>query len=151
MFEVVLTVDPEDRAYRMAASIISYRACLAMATVALMACAPVRAEQPEGPPQLGEPAVARAVLNGYRRYNSACNHCHGPDGVGSTFAPSLIEQPLPFARFHEIVQQGSASGTSVMRGFADDPNVAPHIRDIYLYLEARAAGRIGRGRPVLEP
>jgi mono/diheme cytochrome c family protein len=133
----------------MAASIISHRACLAMATAALVTFAPARAEQPEGP-QFGEPAVARAVLNGYRRYNGACNHCHGPDGVGSTFAPSLIEQPLPFARFQAIVEQGSATGTSVMRGFADDPNVAPHIRDIYLYLEARAAGRIGRGRPALE-
>jgi mono/diheme cytochrome c family protein len=147
MFEVVLTVDPAGRAYRMVASITWHRACLVMATIALVAFTPVRAEQPEGPLQLGEPAVARAVLNGYRRYNSACNHCHGPDGVGSTFAPSLIEQPLPFARFQEIVEQGSASGTSVMRGFADDPNLAPHIRDIYLYLEARAAGSIGRGRP----
>jgi mono/diheme cytochrome c family protein len=124
---------------------------LAMAMVAFLACAPARAEQPTDPARLGEPAVREAILNGYRRYNSACNHCHGPDGVGSTFAPSLIEQPLPFARFQEVVEQGSASGTSVMRGFAGDPNVAPHVRDIYLYLEARANGRIGRGRPPLEP
>ena len=34
-----------------------------------------------------------------------------------------------------------------MRGFADDPNVAPYVRDIYLYLEARADGSVGRGRP----
>ena len=67
--------------------------------------------------------------------------------VGSSFAPSLIDRPLPYARFREVVEQGSASGTSVMRGFADDANVMPHIPDIYLYLEARAAGRVGRGRP----
>lgn len=120
-------------------------------TLAALAFAPALAEQRgDKPAQLGAAADANAILNGYRRYNSACNHCHGPDGVGSTFAPALIERPLPFARFEEIVQHGSARGVSVMRGFADDPNVAPHVRDIYLYLHARADGRVGRGRPALE-
>ena len=92
-------------------------------------------------------AVDRAILNGYRRYNATCSHCHGSDGVGSTFAPSLIERPLPFEQFAEVVDSGRARGNSVMRGFADDPNVAPHIADIYAYLQARAAGTVGRGRP----
>jgi mono/diheme cytochrome c family protein len=120
-------------------------------TMAALACAPAHADQPKGgQAQLGEPA-GQAILSGYRRYNSACNHCHGPDGVGSTFAPPLIDDPLPLARFAEIVREGSASGASVMRGFADDPNIAPYVQDIYLYLEARAAGTIGRGRPTLAP
>jgi mono/diheme cytochrome c family protein len=91
--------------------------------------------------------VDRAILNGYRRYNATCSHCHGSDGLGSTFAPSLIEQPLPFQQFSEVVDNGRARGTSVMRGFADDPNVAPYIADIYAYLRARATGTVGRGRP----
>ena len=131
-----------------------YSAICVAATIAALACTPARAEQPGAggaQAQRGEPAAGQAILNGYRRYNSACNHCHGPDGVGSTFAPSLIEQPLPYPRFQEIVDQGSASGVSVMRGFADDPNVAPYVRDIYLYLEARAEGTLGRGRPMLTP
>jgi mono/diheme cytochrome c family protein len=123
--------------------------CMTMATLA--PDAPARAEQPGGAEAQGDAARGQTILNGYRRYNSACNHCHGPDGVGSTFAPSLIENPLPFAPFQAIVEQGSASGVSVMRGFADDPNVAPYVRDIWLYLEARADGRIGRGRPALAP
>jgi mono/diheme cytochrome c family protein len=122
--------------------------CLAT-LLALLADAPACAEQRSGARAEVEPAAA--ILNGYRRYNSACNHCHGPDGVGSSFAPSLIEDPLPFARFEEIVEQGSARGTSVMRGFADDPNVAPYVRDIWLYLEARAEGSLGRGRPAPQP
>jgi mono/diheme cytochrome c family protein len=92
-------------------------------------------------------AVDRAILNGYRRYNATCSHCHGPDGLGSTFALSLIERPLPFEQFAEVVNNGRARGDSVMRGFADDPNVAPHIADIYRYLQARAEGTVGRGRP----
>jgi mono/diheme cytochrome c family protein len=122
--------------------------CLASAALAaLVADAPARAAQPGSGQAREEAALAQTILNGYRRYNSACNHCHGPDGIGSTFAPSLIEQTLPYPRFHEVVEQGSASGLSVMRGFADDPNVAPFVRDIWLYLEARANGSVGRGRP----
>jgi hypothetical protein len=34
-----------------------------------------------------------------------------------------------------------------MKGFADDPNIAPHIDDLYAYLQARADGALGRGRP----
>ena len=34
-----------------------------------------------------------------------------------------------------------------MKGFAGNPNVEPHIGDIYAYLQARAEGRLGRGRP----
>jgi mono/diheme cytochrome c family protein len=45
-------------------------------------------------PVADQPAVDRAILNGYRRYDASCSHCHGPDGVGSTFAPSLIERSL---------------------------------------------------------
>ena len=100
-------------------------------------------------PGSDQPAVDRAILNGYRRYNASCSHCHGPDGVGSTFAPSLIERPLPLASFQEIVRNGQASGASVMRGFADDPNIAPYVGDIYAYLQARADGTVGRGRPTV--
>ena len=63
-------------------------ACLILATVALGAGVPARAEQPaaDALAQPGDAAAARAVLNGYRRYQATCSHCHGPDGVGSTFA-----------------------------------------------------------------
>jgi mono/diheme cytochrome c family protein len=98
--------------------------------------------------QAADAALEAAILNGYRRYHGTCSHCHGPDGRGGSFAPSLIETQLPFPRFEAIVRDGVASGTSVMQGFADDPNLAPYIGDIYAYLRARAEGVIGRGRPV---
>ena len=92
-------------------------------------------------------AEEKRLLNGFRRYQGTCGHCHGPDGVGGSFAPSLIENPMPFAGFKTIVENGSVTGTSVMKGFANDPNVMDHIDDIYAYLSARSEGRIGRGRP----
>jgi mono/diheme cytochrome c family protein len=105
------------------------------------------AELPDREVAPDQPVVDPAILNGYRRYNGSCSHCHGPDGVGSTFAPSLIERPQALEAFQQVVRNGQTRGGSVMRGFADDPNVAPHIGDIYAYLAARAAGTVGRGRP----
>lgn len=91
--------------------------------------------------------VDKATYNGFRRYHSSCNHCHGPDGMGSTIGPSLVETLPDIENFRRIVREGQGSGTSVMKGFADDPNVEPYIDDIYAYLQARADGALGRGRP----
>ena len=30
-----------------------------------------------------------ATYNGYRRYHGECHVCHGPNGLGSTYAPAL--------------------------------------------------------------
>lgn len=92
-----------------------------------------------------------SILNGYRRYHASCNHCHGPDGVGSSFGPGLIEAPIGAENFRDAVLNGRSSGQSVMKGFAKDPNVEPYVADIYTYLRARAEGHIGRGRPRLTP
>ena len=35
--------------------------------------------------------VDSGTYNGYRRYHSYCHVCHGPDGLGSSYAPALIE------------------------------------------------------------
>jgi mono/diheme cytochrome c family protein len=87
------------------------------------------------------------TYNGYRRYNSICIHCHGPDGIGGSFAPSLIVAPLDLPAFRQAVLAGVTNGNSVMKGFAGDGNVEPYIEDIYAYLQARADGALGRGRP----
>jgi len=91
--------------------------------------------------------VDKRTYNGYRRYNSICIHCHGPDGIGSSFAPSLIAAPLDLPAFRQVVLAGRTIGNSVMKGFAGDGNVEPYIEDIYAYVRARADGALGRGRP----
>jgi mono/diheme cytochrome c family protein len=91
--------------------------------------------------------VDAATYNGFRRYHAGCNHCHGQDGLGSTFGPSLVDRLPALEAFRRIVRGGTGGGTAVMKGFADDPNVAPYIDDIYAYLQARADGVLGRGRP----
>jgi mono/diheme cytochrome c family protein len=91
--------------------------------------------------------VEANTRNGFKRYHAGCNHCHGPDGMGSTIGPSLVDRLPEIEAFRAIVREGRSNGLSVMRGFASDPNVAPYIDDIYAYLKARADGAIGRGRP----
>jgi mono/diheme cytochrome c family protein len=91
--------------------------------------------------------VDKRTYNGYRRYNSICIHCHGPDGIGGSFAPSLIAVPLDLPAFRQAVLAGVTNGNSVMKGFAGDGNVEPYVEDIYAYLQARADGVLGRGRP----
>jgi mono/diheme cytochrome c family protein len=94
--------------------------------------------------------VDAKTYNGYRRFHAGCNHCHGQDGLGSTVGPSLVERLPDLDAFRRIVRDGAGRETAVMKGFADDPNVAPHIDDIYAYLQARADGALDRGRPARE-
>jgi hypothetical protein len=67
--------------------------------------------------------------------------------MGSMFGPSLVEGLPDVEAFRRTVYGGRGNGPSVMKGFADDPNVAPYVDDIYAYLQARAEGVLGRGRP----
>jgi len=92
-------------------------------------------------------------FSGFRRFNSECYVCHGPDGVGSTFAPALTEslKTMPYEQFLEIVVNGKQEvNTAVqkkMPAFGTNPNVMCYLDDIYAYLKARSDGAIGRGRP----
>ena len=94
-----------------------------------------------------------ATFSGFRRYNSICHTCHGPDGVGSTFAPALTEslKRLNYEQFIEIVVNGKQEvNTAVqkkMPAFGTDPNVMCYLDDIYAYLKARSDGALARGRP----
>ncbi len=93
------------------------------------------------------------IFNGYRRYHAICHTCHGPDGLGSSFAPNLTEslKTIPYDKFMEIVVNGrtdvSTSSDKRMPALGTDPNVMCYIDDIYAYLKARSDGAIGRGRP----
>ncbi|HEX6958321.1 MAG TPA: c-type cytochrome, methanol metabolism-related [Ferrovibrio sp.] len=94
-----------------------------------------------------------AVFNGFRRYNSICNTCHGPDGAGSSFAPALVDslKRLSYDQFLEIVVNGkeevNTAAEKKMPMFGTNPNVMCYIDDIYAYLKARSDGALGRGRP----
>ena len=112
----------------------------------LLLAATLPAQNPARAGQAARPDPA-TLREGWRRYQGVCGHCHGPDGAGSSFAPGLIAPLAERARFAAVTLDGIAGPRGVMRGFAGDPNVEPHLDAIYAYLAERASGRLGRGRP----
>ena len=107
----------------------------------------------EKPYEVVDGKVDFGTYNGYRRYHSFCHVCHGPDALGSSYAPALIESlpEIGYQGYLEAVIYGvenvSQSQQSVMPAFGEVADVVNYIDDIYAYLKARADGAIGRGRP----
>ena len=93
------------------------------------------------------------TYSGFRRYHSECHVCHGPDGMGSTFAPAIIEslKDITYDKFVDVVVNGQenvgVSAQSKMPAFGTNLNVMCFLDDIYIYLRARADDAVGRGRP----
>jgi methanol metabolism-related c-type cytochrome len=89
------------------------------------------------------------TYSGYRRYHSECHVCHGPDGMGSTYAPALTDslKTMSYGDFMGVVASGRQNGNSVMPALGDNPNVACYMDDLYVYLRARANDAVGRVRP----
>ena len=54
--------------------------------------------------------VDEGTYNGFRRYHTSCNHCHGSDGLGSTFGPSLVNRLPEIEMFRRIVREGQTTG-----------------------------------------
>lgn len=94
--------------------------------------------------------VDEGVAMGYQVYTGSCMPCHGPDGLGSAFAPSLLRaaERRTFEDFAQTIAEGrDVLPGQVMPSFADDVRVMSHVQDIWNYLGARAEGELGRGRP----
>jgi methanol metabolism-related c-type cytochrome len=89
------------------------------------------------------------TFSGFRRYHAECHVCHGPDGQGSSFAPSLVESVtrMDYYDFVGTVAQGRERGNSVMPSFGTNLNVMCYLDDIYVYLAAVGTESIPRGRP----
>ena len=127
-----------------------------VALVAMLAAwfvaAPASAQE-EKPYEVRDGKVDQGTYNGYRRYHASCHVCHGPDGLGSSYAPNLTDslKTLSHDDFNEVVINGrqkvSGGQQSVMPGFGAVQDVATYIDDIYAYLKARSDGVIDRGRP----
>jgi methanol metabolism-related c-type cytochrome len=93
------------------------------------------------------------TYSGFRRYHSECHVCHGPDGMGSTYAPALKDslKTMSYGDFMGVVASGrknvNSAQENVMPAFGDNPNVACYMDDLYVYLRARANDAVPRNRP----
>jgi methanol metabolism-related c-type cytochrome len=110
-------------------------------------------DEEEKPYSITDGKVDQATYNGWRRYHASCHTCHGPDGLGSSYAPNLVDslKVISYDEFAEVVINGrqnvNTGQQSVMPAFGEVMDVATYLDDIYAYLEARADGALGRGRP----
>ena len=97
--------------------------------------------------------VDKKTFNGWRRYTESCLRCHGPDGAGSSYAPSLVDSVKTMTQdeFNDVVVNGrtnvNAASENVMPPFGEVEDVVTYLDDIWAYLKARADGVLGRGRP----
>ena len=91
---------------------------------------------------------------GYRMYGANCLQCHGPDALGSSYAPSLVDalKSLSAQEAQGTIINGkrdvNASQELVMPSFGENKNVMCYLEPIYVYLRARSDGALGRERPV---
>jgi methanol metabolism-related c-type cytochrome len=100
----------------------------------------------------GNIVVDWLTYNGYRRYHSECHVCHGPNALGSTYAPALHDslKRMSYADFLGVVASGRVrdeAGTKfVMPAFGDNKNVMCFINDLYTYLKARSGDALPAGQ-----
>ena len=75
---------------------------------------------------------------GYVRYTANCMQCHGPDGLGSSLAPSLADtlKRIDYSTFVSTVANGkkdvSAAQDLVMPAFGTDQCDVLHRSDLCL-------------------
>lgn len=93
--------------------------------------------------------VDKVTYIGWRTYTANCLRCHGQDGVGSTFAPSLLDKmkEIDRERFMTSVAKGYTGQVGVMPPWEGNPNVSKYYEHLYAYLLARAEGVLPPGRP----
>jgi methanol metabolism-related c-type cytochrome len=90
---------------------------------------------------------------GYQQYGANCLQCHGPDALGSSYAPSLVDALKSMSTSDVMgiiiggMQNVSASQDLVMPAFGTNKNVMCYIDAIYIYLRARSDGALDRDRP----
>lgn len=89
-----------------------------------------------------------ATYEGFKRYHSECHVCHGPNALGSTFAPALAEslKTMTYDQFKETVSSGRVAAGGVMPAFAPNPNVMCYVDDLYTYIKARSDGALKSGQ-----
>lgn len=87
------------------------------------------------------------LTRGFRAF-SQCQVCHGLDGNGSSFAPSLVDRlkEIDQARFLEVVTNGYTGQVGVMPGWKTNPNVMKWTAQLYAYLKARSDAVLPSGR-----
>ena len=131
----------------------AYIAAVAVLIVAPSSATQAQTDSDQKPYTVKDGKVDKATYNGWRRYTESCLRCHGPDGAGSSYAPSLADslKQMSEDQFKEVVVNGrknvNTAAENVMPPFGEVEDVMLYLDDMYAYLKARSDGVLGRGRP----
>ena len=117
----------------------------------LAAGGPLTAQRPEGAAQPAAPdnlLASETEYEGWKRYHTYCDRCHGQDAIGAPLAPdvrrSVAEGGLALEVFRVVVRDGRvAQGMPGFAALLSDEQ----IDQIYAYVKARAERRLAPGRP----
>ena len=97
--------------------------------------------------------VSSAVYEGWKQFALYCARCHGDFGVGTSFAPALIESVKPTGTiptaelFIQTVCAGRLDkGMPAWCALGLDISA---MQAIHVYLLERASGKLGVGRPAV--
>src|SRR5579864_5641817 len=68
----------------------------------------IRAEEAQKPYKVENGRIDINTFHGYLFYGEACLRCHGPDGAGSSYAPSLVDslKQMTEHQFKDVVING---------------------------------------------
>ena len=150
-----------------------FTAFAALLAGALPACEGWAQAAPAAAPAAASPA---SPYLGWRLFQANCARCHGADATGSANAPDLLPRVKGMSearfvaavlqRYHWVLPAGEAAregaarealiqdvlrrrrGEVEMPAWESEPTVKAHIDDLNVYLDARANGTLGPGRPV---
>lgn len=95
--------------------------------------------------------VEVAAYKGWQQYSLQCARCHGEDGQGTSFGPSLLvalrpDGPVPNrAKFLAIITEGRED--KGMPSAAKLGLDSLYLDGLYAYLQGRSDGRFHGGRP----
>jgi mono/diheme cytochrome c family protein len=97
--------------------------------------------------------VSPPVYQGWKQYALNCARCHGDFGVGTSFAPALVESVRPTGTIptEELFLTTVCAGRPEkgMPGWCALGLELQSIQVIYSYLQERSEGRVGVGRPAV--
>ena len=149
---------------------------VAVASIALLSGCAVELQNTQAAQELKHASQPPgSVYAGWRVFQDKCAACHGPAAMGTAGGPDLLPRvrdmgPRQFVSLvlkrydwsHAGVQPGSTGATRdamvdelvqrknyglTMPAWEGEPRVSAHIVDLYAYLNARAQGTQGPGRP----
>jgi mono/diheme cytochrome c family protein len=133
---------------------VFFAAGIMLANGALTAATSAPAPDPEKPYTVKDgKKVDMSTYKGYLYYGDLCMRCHGPDGLGSSYAPNLTNslKSMNKEQVENTVINGrknvNSANDRVMPSFGTNEDAVANLDNIYSYLKARSDGVLGRGHP----